>query len=33
VRFQYNSTVPGFGSAARDYTRLSRLQNTDYPAI
>lgn len=33
VSFQYNSTVPGFGSATRNYTRLSKLQNTDCPAF
>ena len=31
VTFEYDSTVPGFGSATRNYTRLSSLAGTECP--
>ncbi|MDX1461269.1 MAG: hypothetical protein R3348_09465, partial [Xanthomonadales bacterium] len=31
VSFSYNSSVPGFGSAMRNYIRLSRLDETSCP--
>lgn len=31
VQFSYNSTVPGYGSATRDYVRLSNLWETSCP--
>jgi predicted outer membrane repeat protein len=33
VSFEYSSTVPGFGSATRDYQRLSKLHNTECPSF
>ncbi|MDX2416090.1 MAG: hypothetical protein QNK19_01370 [Xanthomonadales bacterium] len=29
--FDYNSTVPGYGSGSYDYTRVSTLQSTSCP--
>ena len=31
LMFSYNSTIPGFGSATRSYTRLSTLKDVECP--